>query len=107
MVKGGLALPGEERRDLDSSFDDVDKAFWVALGNHQPEGVNFNETYTPVRRADTFCLLVAKASALQCLLPQCNILTVFLYGPIKEKVYTCQVQGFKDKNEEELLIELN
>lgn len=82
------------------------KARWVALGNHQIEGIDYNATYAAVGKADTLRLLIAIAVYLKCRVYSFDITTAFLHGLMKEKVYVRQVRGFEERGKEDQVWEL-
>lgn len=82
------------------------KARWVALGNHQVEGIDFKETYASVGRTDSFRLLIAIAAQMGCRVFSFDIITAFLHGVMKEKVYVRQVRGFEAVGQEDYVWEL-
>nr|GEV92701.1 retrovirus-related Pol polyprotein from transposon TNT 1-94 [Tanacetum cinerariifolium] len=72
------------------------KAHLVAKGYDQNEGINFEESFTPVARLEAVWLFVAYATHKSFLVYQMDIKTTFLYEPLKEKVYVNQPDGFVD-----------
>jgi hypothetical protein len=59
----------------------------VAKGYAQRLGIDFNETFAPVSRLETFKLLMAKANFDADLMVQFDVSTAFLIGELKEEVY--------------------
>ena len=72
------------------------KARLVAQGFSQVEGINFGETYAPVARLESICILLAYASHHNFILQQMNVKSAFLNGPLKKLVYVKQPPGFED-----------
>jgi hypothetical protein len=72
------------------------KARLVAKGYSQVEGLDFDETYAPVARLDSICILLAYATYHGFKLYQMVVKSAFLNGSIKEEVYVEQPPGFKD-----------
>jgi hypothetical protein len=68
------------------------KARLVAKGYSQVEGLDFDETYAPVARLESICILLAYGFKLY----QMDVKSAFLNGPIKEEVYVEQPPGFED-----------
>jgi hypothetical protein len=66
----------------------------VAKGYSQVEGLNFDETFTPVVRLESIHLLLAYTTHHGFKLYQMDIKSAFLNGPIKE-VYVEQPPGFE------------
>jgi hypothetical protein len=72
------------------------KARLVAKGYSQVEGLDFDETYAPVARLESICILLAYATYHGFKLYQMDVKSAFLNGPIKEEVYVEQPLGFED-----------
>nr|GFA87261.1 retrovirus-related Pol polyprotein from transposon TNT 1-94 [Tanacetum cinerariifolium] len=62
----------------------------------QKEGVDFEESYAPVARLEAVRLFIAYAAHKSFTVYQMDVKTTFLYGPLKEKVYVNQPDGFVD-----------
>jgi hypothetical protein len=58
--------------------------------------LNFDETYLPVARLESFRILLAYATYHGFKLYQMDMKSAFLNGPIKEEVYVEQPPGFED-----------
>jgi hypothetical protein len=69
------------------------KARLVAKGYSQVEGLDFGETYAPVARLESICILLAYAIYHGFKLYQMDVKSAFLNGPIKEEVYVEQCSG--------------
>src|SRR5207248_1558678 len=63
------------------------KARWVVRGFEQIEGIDYNETYAAVVKPATCKILFALAATKNLKIEQMDVVTAFLYGPIKEEVY--------------------
>jgi hypothetical protein len=74
------------------------KARLVAQGFSQVEGIDFGETYAPVARLESICILLAYTTHHNFKLQQMDIKSAFLNGPLKEEVYVKQPPGFEDLN---------
>jgi hypothetical protein len=72
------------------------KARLVAKGYSQVEGLDFDETYAPVARLESICILLAYATDHGFKLYQMDVKSAFLNGPIEEEVYVEQPLGFED-----------
>ena len=72
------------------------KARLVAQGYSQVEGIDYGETFAPVVRLESICLLIAYASHHNFTLQQMDVKSAFLNGPINELVYVKQPPGFED-----------
>nr|GEV69134.1 retrovirus-related Pol polyprotein from transposon TNT 1-94 [Tanacetum cinerariifolium] len=72
------------------------KSRLVAKGYAQKEGVDFEESFAPVARLEAVQLFIAYAAHKSFTVYQMDAKTTFLYGPLKEKVYVNQPNGFVD-----------
>nr|GEZ58178.1 hypothetical protein [Tanacetum cinerariifolium] len=62
----------------------------VAKGYAQKEGVDFEESFTPVARLKAVRLFITYAAHKSFTVYQMDVKTAFLYGPLKEEVYVNQ-----------------
>ncbi|GJR96140.1 retrovirus-related pol polyprotein from transposon TNT 1-94 [Tanacetum coccineum] len=72
------------------------KAILVAKGYAQEEGTDFEESFAPVARLEAVRIFVAYAAHKSFPIYQMEVKTEFLNGPLKEKVYFAQPEGFFD-----------
>nr|GFC72557.1 Gag-Pol polyprotein [Tanacetum cinerariifolium] len=72
------------------------KSRLVAKGYAQKEGVNFEESFAPISRLEAVRLLIVYAAHKSFTIYQMDVKKSFLYGPLKEKVYVNQPDGFVD-----------
>uniref|UniRef100_A0A2N9I242 Integrase catalytic domain-containing protein n=1 Tax=Fagus sylvatica TaxID=28930 RepID=A0A2N9I242_FAGSY len=72
------------------------KARLVAKGFHQQQGIDFDETFSPVIKPPTVRLILSLAVSLQWPLRQLDVKNAFLHGTLKEEVYMTQPQGYID-----------
>jgi hypothetical protein len=72
------------------------KARLVAKGYSQVKRLDFDETYAPIARLESICILLAYATYHGFKLYQMDVKSAFLNGPIKEEVYVEQPPGFED-----------
>ena len=63
------------------------KAWLVAQGHSQMEGVDYNETFAPIARMEFIRILLALACHLKFKLYQMDVKTAFSNGLLKEDVY--------------------
>jgi hypothetical protein len=70
------------------------KARFVARGFSQKEGINYEETFSPVVRYTSIRTIIALAAKMKWKLHQMDVKTAFLNGVIEEEVYIEQPQGF-------------
>nr|GEU98526.1 ribonuclease H-like domain-containing protein [Tanacetum cinerariifolium] len=68
----------------------------LSKGYAQKEGVDFEESFTPVARLEAVRLFIAYAAHKSFIVYQMDMKTAFLYGPLKEEVYVNQPDGFVD-----------
>ena len=64
----------------------------------QKEGIDHDETFTPVERYTSIRTTMALASMMKWDLHQMDVKTAFLNGMIEEEVYIEQPQEFEVKN---------
>ena len=72
------------------------KSRLVAQGYYQIEGVAFDETFAPVARFESICLLLGIACKLNIRLYQMDVKSAFLNGLLQEEVYVAQSKAFED-----------
>ena len=70
------------------------KATLVAQGYTQIEGVDFDETFSPMARLDSIRLLLGVACILKFKLFQIDVKSAFLNGYLNEEVFVEQPKGF-------------
>jgi hypothetical protein len=71
------------------------KAGFVACGFSQKEGIDYEETFSPVSRYTSIRTIIALATKMKWKLHQMDMKTAFLNGVIEEEVYIEQPQGFE------------
>jgi hypothetical protein len=67
----------------------------VCKGYAQIEGIDFEETFTPVVKMEAICLILAYACSKNVNVYQMDIKSVFLNGELEEEVYIEQPEGFQ------------
>ncbi|GAA0149080.1 transmembrane signal receptor [Lithospermum erythrorhizon] len=72
------------------------KAWLVAQGYTQIEGVDFEETFAPMARLEAIRLVLSIACLLKFKLFQMDVKSAFLNGVVQEEVYIEQPKGFVD-----------
>nr|GFA28359.1 retrovirus-related Pol polyprotein from transposon TNT 1-94 [Tanacetum cinerariifolium] len=82
----------EPSSDVSSSGE----ARLVAKGYRQEEGIDFEESFTPVARIETIRIFIANAASKNINIYQMDVKTAFLNGELKEEVYVSQPGGFVD-----------
>ena len=73
-----------------------DKAILVARGFRQREGIDYQETHSPVIRFDSIRAILAVAASEHMQIKQFDVKTAFLYGDIDEEIYIQQPEGYTD-----------
>ncbi|GJX04749.1 reverse transcriptase domain-containing protein [Tanacetum coccineum] len=72
------------------------KAWLIAQGFRQEEGIDYDEVFAPVARIEAIRLFLAFASYMGFTVYQMDVKSAFLYGTIEEEVYVHQPPGFVD-----------
>nr|GEU75439.1 retrovirus-related Pol polyprotein from transposon TNT 1-94 [Tanacetum cinerariifolium] len=78
----------------ESSLVIQNKARLVAVGYSQQEGIDYDETFTPIARIEAIRLFLAYAAHKDFIVFQIDVKTSFLNGILKEEVYVGQPPGF-------------
>jgi hypothetical protein len=71
------------------------KVRFVARGFSQKEGVDYEETFSPVTRYASIQVVISIASVMRWRIHQMDVKTTFLNGIIEEEVYIEKPQGFE------------
>jgi hypothetical protein len=71
------------------------KARLVCKGYAQIEGIEFEETFSPVARMEAICFLLAYACSKNVKVYQMDVKSAFLNGELEEEVYIEQPEGFQ------------
>ncbi|GKE85169.1 retrovirus-related pol polyprotein from transposon TNT 1-94, partial [Tanacetum coccineum] len=72
------------------------KARLVAKGYHQEEGIDFEESFTPVAKLEAIRIFLANAASKNMTFYQMDVKIAFLNGELKDVVYVSQPEGFVD-----------
>ncbi|KAL9252264.1 Retrovirus-related Pol polyprotein from transposon RE1-like protein [Drosera capensis] len=67
---------------------------WSVVGNHQREGLDFQETFCPVFKPTTVRLVLSLDVSFQWVVRQLDVKNAFLHGHLTKKVYMRQPSGF-------------
>ncbi|GJV60372.1 retrovirus-related pol polyprotein from transposon TNT 1-94 [Tanacetum coccineum] len=72
------------------------KSRLVAKGYKQEEGIDFEESFSPVARLEAVRMFIAYVAHKGIIIFQMDVKTAFLNGPLKKEVYVNQPKGFID-----------
>ena len=79
----------------------------MAKGYTQREGVDYEETFSPVAMLKSIRILLSIAAALDYEIWQMDVKTAFLNGKLDEVIYMDQPEGFKVSGKEGKVCKLN
>ena len=82
------------------------KARLVAKGFTQVQGIDYEETFSPVSRYESIRYILAHAALLDWEIEAMDVKTAFLYGELKEEIYMEQPEGFIVKGQEKKVCKL-
>ena len=85
-------LPPTIKRKVDGSIEKY-KAQLVAKGFKQKQGIDYTETFSPVDKYATLRMVIAITKYFDWSLDQLDVVTAFLYGEMKEKVFCAIPEG--------------
>ncbi|KAK2420702.1 putative mitochondrial protein [Trifolium repens] len=82
------------------------KARLVSKGFTQKDGIDYTETFSPVSKKDSLCVILALVAHFDLELHQMDVKTTFLNGDLEEVVYMKQPEGFSSNDGEHLVCKL-
>ncbi|GJT43950.1 putative ribonuclease H-like domain-containing protein [Tanacetum coccineum] len=83
------------------------KAGLFALGYHQEDGIDFEESFALVARLDAIRIFLTFATHMNMIVYQMDVKTTFLNGILREEVYVSQLDGFVDQDNMNHVYKLN
>ena len=78
----------------------------MVQGYNQEEGIDYDETFTPMARMEAIRMLIAFAAHIEFKLYQMDVKSAFLNGFLQEEVFVKQPLGFEDPNKPEHVYKL-
>ena len=85
----------KKKTDADGNVT-IYKARLVAKGYRQVQGVDYDETFSPVAKLKSVRIMLAIAAYYDYEIWQMDVKTAFLNGYLKEELYMMQPEGFVD-----------
>ena len=82
---------------LKSHSDDSLERYKARLGVKgytQSYGIDYEETFAPIAKLNTVCILLALAASLTWKINQFDVKNAFLHGDLKEEIYVDLPQGY-------------
>ena len=95
----------KRKMKTDGSIDKY-KARLVAKGYKQKEGLDYFDTYFPVTRITSICMLIAIAALHNLEIHQMDVKTAFLNGDLNGEIYMDQPEGFISLGQEKKICRL-
>ena len=78
----------------------------VTKGYMQVQGIDYEQTFSPVARYKSIRYLLAHAALLNWEIKAMDVKLAYLHGVLEEEIYTEQLEGFITKGEENKVCEL-
>ena len=72
------------------------KSWLVAQGYTKVEGIDFDESFAPVARLKSICILMSIACTMNFKLYQMDVKCAFFNGYLNEEMFVKQPKGFED-----------
>ena len=78
----------------------------IAKGFAQKEGIDYKETFSPISKKDSLCIIMTLVAHFDLELQNMDVKTTFLNGNLEEEVYMKQTEGFSSSGDEHLVCKL-
>ena len=95
----------KRKRRLDGKVETF-KAILVAKGYTQKEGIDYEETFSPVAMLKSIQILLAVAASLDYEIWQMDVKITILNGSLEEDIYMQQLEGFIVRGQEHMACKL-
>ena len=82
------------------------KARLEVKGFTQKEGIDYKETFSPVSKKDSLCIILEFVAHFYFELQKMDVKTTFLNGELEEELYMKQPEGFSSSQGEHLVCKL-
>jgi hypothetical protein len=82
------------------------KAWLVAKGYSQVEGIDFGEIFSPVAKLTSIIFMLSFATAFYFEVEHMDVKTTFLHGDLEEEIFMKQPKGYVVKGKKELVCKL-
>ena len=96
-----------KRKYLLDDFIEKYKARLVAKGFSQKQFVDYFDTFAPINRISSFCILIVLTYFHKLFIHQMDVKTIFLNGDLEEEIYMLQPEGYITPGQEHKIFKLN
>ena len=95
----------KRKRGVDGKVETF-KVRLVVKGYTQKEGIDYDETFSPVAMLKSIRILLSIAAHYDYEIWQTDVKTALLNGNLEEEIYMLQLEGFIAKNQEHMVCKL-